>query len=625
MPYFIYAQDCLFENMFDSAACLVDGMQYEKAKEISKAKLKDYNDDDGLLFLSKIFYLSSDLNSARIALERIKDKDWLTYFYFGLIFEDTGDLSSAVSNYEKSLNLKHNSPAMYRLAKIYFAKRDYKSASTYFSLLISLDPSWRLAYYYLGECYLKLSNYTEAYKYLAKALNFYPDKESIKEKISKVKEKLGLSFFEKREIEEQNRRSKAKLKSYRKKTDIALVRVGIAEKLKEFTFRSGGDFIVSGKKNRILARANVFYTFVFKDEKCLFYDGKENKLQGTFEFPVEISPVPSTNRLDNNQFKEYLPFYVLDLTYGEGSFWHKKIDRILRGNLKLIAKGKSMTLLNVLSIEEYLYGVVPAEISSNSPHEALKAQAIAARTIALRRYNSHKKDGFDLCADVHCQVYHGMSVESKSANRAVDETADQILVYEGRPIEAFYHSNCGGCLRSDTFGDIPYLEDKFDSTESNFEPSPYNKELWFMRPQQAYCDTTAGDKFRWQRIYDAEDFFFAFGYSLNELKAIVSAKNGNCFHNGKVEIIKSGQNIFLNSDYKMRNYFDQLKSSSFNVELKRNLNNEPEFLFFWGAGFGHASGLCQEGAIGMAKEGFNYRQILKHYYPGASIKKGYRQ
>ena len=121
--------------------------------------------------------------------------------------------------------------------------------------------------------------------------------------------------------------------------------------------------------------------------------------------------------------------------------------RSYRGNLRLtfLGQGKIQTV-NIIDLENYLYGVVGAELYSNNMDDlaALAAQAVAARTYTVNSLGKHDGEGFDLCATVHCQVYQGLERESAVIREAVDATAGLILVYEGRAISAVYHANSGG-------------------------------------------------------------------------------------------------------------------------------------------------------------------------------------
>jgi len=143
-----------------------------------------------------------------------------------------------------------------------------------------------------------------------------------------------------------------------------------------------------------------------------------------------------------------------------------------RGDLRLAKVGGKLQLVNVVGLEEYLLGVVPGEMPKDWPLEALKAQAVAARTYAVG--NIVKGRAFDLYSDWRSQVYYGVASEAPGPTRAVQETRGEIVTYDGSPAQVFYFSSSGGRTISalDAFGtDIPYLQsvdDKWDSLSPNY-------------------------------------------------------------------------------------------------------------------------------------------------------------
>jgi stage II sporulation protein D len=132
-----------------------------------------------------------------------------------------------------------------------------------------------------------------------------------------------------------------------------------------------------------------------------------------------------------------------------------------------------MTIINVLPLEEYLYGVVPNEIGGGAPSEALKAQAVAARTYAYMNISKHSKYGFGVCNSIDCQVYNGLSSEIAASNKAVDDTANMVVTYNGNLAETVFFASDGGHTEDNenVWGGngVPYLrsvEDKYESGNS---------------------------------------------------------------------------------------------------------------------------------------------------------------
>ncbi|BCV25222.1 SpoIID/LytB domain-containing protein [Gelria sp. Kuro-4] len=146
--------------------------------------------------------------------------------------------------------------------------------------------------------------------------------------------------------------------------------------------------------------------------------------------------------------------------------------RPYRGSLEVRATGAGLVVINVVTVEDYLRGTVPLEMPPTWPEEALKAQAVAARTFAYRNQGRHAGEGFDLCAGTHCQAYGGAGVETAATDRAVKETADLVLRYNGELIDAYYHASSGGHTEAAgaVWGtDRPYLK----GVEDGWDQSPY--------------------------------------------------------------------------------------------------------------------------------------------------------
>lgn len=599
----------------DTAALFKESGEYSRAIDVLETA-KDFSKNAQLLkYRAGLEFLSGHSNQALGFFNKIKDKDWQCFLYLGLIYEDLDKEASAIENYSKSLSLRENTIAYFRLGKIYRKKGDYKKCAKYFSDLIKFDPSVRLAYYYLGECLYRGGNYQEAYKFLAKAINFYPEAKVVSERLKAVKQSLGEDFFRARKRKEEERRKEVKLTVYIQEEDIPLVRVGLARGAREFSFFCPGNFLISDGKDSYSALADKFYTLVLEKERIVLRDYQDKKEYKSFSESLNITSLESG--------KEKFPFYVLSLSSGKGDFWNRERDRAYRGNLEVTRQGGALTLVNILSVEEYLYGVLSAEMSSKAHVQALRAQAVAARTFVFKNLGRHKQEGFDLCSLVHCQVYQGVSAQTPSTIAAVRDTRGEVIVYEDRPIEVLFHAHCGGCLASDVFGESNYLEEKTDSFDLDIPDSVYKEEDWFSDLPLVFCFGDRGSKLRWQRVYDDEDFFIAFGERLGDLKDVLLKEKGDCFHYKEIEVITSKGSRNLRGDLTIRNYFDRLRSSAFKIEKKLSPRGRPSMLFFWGAGFGHGAGMCQDGAVGMAEAGYNWRQIINHYFPSTKIKKLY--
>ena len=602
----------------DLASFMKERMMYTESARYLKYYLSTNNDKKVKLLLGEVYYLNGESKKALSILKNlnIRGSEYEIYLYLGLVYEELNNITLAVKYYTKSINFRKNSISLYRLGKIFYNKGGYRKAAIFFKKLIDYDASNRLADYYLGDSYLKQGNFSKAYKYLLKASRFYPENALIANRLSIVKKRLGKSYFLAKKKKLLERRKKIELAAYKPLGgNIPSVRVAVLEKEKSVSFKSSGRIIVEYNGNKsIELKSNTLYTVKMKEEGVALKRYDSDKTIAFLKCPLVLKSSAH-------------PFYVLGAVYGKGSFWQSTLDLSLRGGLEIIRRENYLTVINVLNAEEYLYGVLPAEIYPSSDPEALKAQAVAARTLIFKNLGRHKKDGFDFCSGVHCQVYKGMK-EYASINKAVDATRGEVMVYDGGLIEAFYHSNCGGCLRSDAFGKRDYLVNKLDNKNgSMFNPSPWHLERWFKSYPESFCSPVKRrSNFRWQRVYDAEDFLIVYGVPVEELVDIDVFKRGECAHIKSLAVETALKKTVLTGDLKIRRFFDNLKSSAFIVEVKYTKDGKsivPGLILLWGAGFGHGEGMCQQGAAAMAKDGYNYKEILKHYYNNIGIEKLY--
>jgi stage II sporulation protein D len=284
-----------------------------------------------------------------------------------------------------------------------------------------------------------------------------------------------------------------------------------------------------------------------------------------------------------------------------------------RGNLEVKRIGGQIWVINILDIDEYLKGVVPCEIGgiAKEVFEAAKAQAVAARTYAYAHINQHRDLGFDLYATVQDQVYRGFACERKMTSLAVEQTAREIVTYKNRPIEAKYHSTCGG--RTADFN---------DAWAGN--PPPYLRSV-----SCRYCKNSP--HYKWQKALEKRTFFSNIRARLkkigrpipkNELiKKVKMVRNRRSKRVGQL-IINTDSNEYTIPGYYIRSVLGDrndpggsLKSNFIQIKVK------GDKVIIEGRGFGHGVGMCQFGALEMARKGKGYHTILRHYYPGTRTKK----
>lgn len=262
-------------------------------------------------------------------------------------------------------------------------------------------------------------------------------------------------------------------------------------------------------------------------------------------------------------------------------------SRSYRGRLLVIAQAGRLLLINRLPLEEYLQGVVPAEVPRTFPAEALKAQAILARTYALYRLNPQGL--YDLCDDERCQVYQGQKVETAEHNAAITSTTGLALSYQGRLITAVYHSDSGGYTASaaEVWGQpVPYLVPR---------PDPF-------------AESPRG---HWRQTLDPLRVAQIAGWPIDQpLLALEILGYSDSGRVSQLRLLGALQSSELSGPAATR-FLRLLGLPSTRVSF--------EGWEAMGQGSGHGVGLSQWGARGLALQGWEYRQILGYYFPGTQL------
>ena len=271
---------------------------------------------------------------------------------------------------------------------------------------------------------------------------------------------------------------------------------------------------------------------------------------------------------------------------GDGAVWIG--DRWYRGDTQLVSQGNGLLAINHVDIEDYLYSVVGAEMYASWPQEALKSQAVSARTYAL--YKSYKSNSklYDLDTTTATQVYKGLNSETNTTVQAVNATRSQVLTYKGEPILAVFHASSGGHTENveDIWSNpLPYLRGVVD----------YDKDA---------------PVYQWTKSFSEEEMSELIG----GVGAISSMKPTKMTPQGRIvtmEVIGSEDTKEV-SGAQLRKVLG-LRSTLFSISAT------GDGFQVSGRGFGHGVGLSQWGAKNLAQQGVQYHQILGHYYQGTSI------
>lgn len=306
-----------------------------------------------------------------------------------------------------------------------------------------------------------------------------------------------------------------------------------------------------------------------------------------------------------------------------------------RGDIRLCVKNGGILIINNISVEEYLYGVVGREMSEGFPIEALKAQAVAARNYTAISMGRHSSEGFDLCNGVHCQAYGAVAAEGEKVRKAVDETAGVYLKYKGNPVQCYYYSSNGGYSENSEnvwVAELGYLKGKKDPYEDASRIQNYNWTVTFtaedIRKTLSDRDIDIGD------ITDVRVKKYSENNHALELEIVGSKGTKSYFKDNIRAAMPKSLNSTLFTVTKSggtreisvltANGTVQLSSVSGTVlsgngrEYINTDGGEVEFTFT-GSGWGHGVGMSQYGAMFMAEQGFGYEDILKFYFTDTEI------
>lgn len=305
-----------------------------------------------------------------------------------------------------------------------------------------------------------------------------------------------------------------------------------------------------------------------------------------------------------------------------------------------------LLLVNRVFLEDYLYGVLPAEIGAGAPFEMLKTQAVISRSvvIAMIRNNYASNWFFDVSNTQTSQVYQGALCELPETNAAVDATWGQVCVYENHVIDAVYSHCCGGIIASmedawPSASPKAYLTRHVDSLSGrkvpNFAEDPDEVETWTHEKSGVLCnpgsnaDQESKDAFRWSRGYTAEQLTKVVKETYPQVEEVTNIRVTKRTPSGlAAEVtldVNPGKPIVLSHDSEIRRGLGDIPSSFFSLSCDREKKSKRLIrVDIRGAGRGHAVGLCQMGASALAKQGKDYLFILKHYYQGVSVYKIYK-
>jgi stage II sporulation protein D len=441
------------------------------------------------------------------------------------------------------------------------------------------------------------------------------------------------------------------------------ISVGILSE-KKINFDLYGEFKVEGLNSILSGR----FSAELINEKIICKRGDE-----IFEFQNEVIFEPVDPAIES--------FLIKDVIIGLKFHWERKEKQRFAGTLKIIKEKGKLIAINIISIENYLSSVISSEMNAKSSLQLLKAHAIVSRSWLLsqiERTKLFKKDKiksknefiseneiirwydkddhkfYDVCADDHCQRYQGITkIVSDVARQAIEQTKGVVLIYDEKICDARYSKSCGGITES--FQNvwepirINYLTSVIDY---KYEPENFNLNFkfennavkWIKGDIASFCNVNDRKIISQVLIdYDQEtkDFYrWKVEYTQEELRDLISSKTqidfgeiidlepierGDSARIVKLKVRGTKKEIIFGKELEIRRILSKthLYSSAFIVEKDKNDGKIPQKFTIYGAGWGHGVGLCQIGAAFMASKGYQFDEILFHYFTGARLKKIY--
>lgn len=437
------------------------------------------------------------------------------------------------------------------------------------------------------------------------------------------------------------------------------VQVGIMQG-SEISFALQGNFTARGYQKPFWGKFRAWY-----HSGAIEIAGEGNR----YHVPDEIEFMP---------FDFNVSFFILyDVTIGIDFHWEQKEDQRFRGSLKIRKDGDNLVVINTLPVEDYLLSVISSEMKATSSLEFLKAHSIISRSWLIAQLNRKTEEKispgtdasggkvpneiikwysrenhnlFDVCADDHCQRYQGVTkATTQKVEDAVSQTRGLVLMHQGRICDARFSKSCGGI--SESFENVwepvqhPYLTRVVDH---DGEIKDFDLDLtkeaaadrWIRNAPPAFCNTKekqilsqvlldydlkTTDFYRWSVVYSQEEIHKIIkkksGFDFGKIMDLIPVQRGYSGRLTRLKIVGTKREMIVGKELEIRKILahSHLYSSAFVVDKKEPVEGIPSAFVLTGAGWGHGVGLCQIGAAVMGSKGYNYEEILMHYFRGAKI------
>lgn len=536
-----------------------------------------------------------------------KDADWETYYHLGTAFYLAGSYEEALTSLRAGLELREHAVLLQnRQADVLHAMGRTEEAIETLERSLRFDQSQDHLRWTIGEWAESIGDKEKALQAYSRVQSLYPDP-SIAARITALRQALppppsqpaptrtGPSLIEHDTVEPV--------------PDYAPVRVGLLERAASLTISAGAEFTaVDAAGVSIQLEGGRLWEIEHQD-------GAPEHVTLAAEDTVHELTAPIVLTLSDAT----TTFALYDIAYGQGYYWAGRETRQYRGSLELLPFEQGLTIVNELPLDAYLYSVTAAEMSPSWHQEALKAQAVAARTYSEFHRGRYASRGFDLLSTVLSAHYPGVGREHERTTDAVNATQGEILVHNGAPIDAVYSANSGGLLSSSAEvwgGQRAYLPAAADG--GSFPSEGFDLASWLRHDVESYSNVGRQlSSYRWARDYSRADLERLAPAAIGTLVDLVILERGPSHRVSAIQWIGTDDTATVRRDA-IRRSLGGLRSNLF-IWYPSYSDGKLERLTIYGGGWGHGVGMSQYGALGMAEAGQDYRAILAHYYPATEI------
>lgn len=617
-------------------------MEQSRTKEAVDIALEAYRlypqDDQIIEMTAEALLADGQYAAAERILSLLSENDKTAgFFYINLARTQLGLGEKKLAKYNLKRAVKagsHPSLANFLLGQVYEEEKSYKKAADAYQKAVDYDHQFFEARLHLADMLEKSKQYDKAYTQYKSIYASDAKNTRAADAIARLKPKAKKAAKEEKKPASPLEHTAVQplvlppgMEAKEVKIGLGTTQSGLASPRTQVTFIPSASFTVQNAQGKQLAvgKAGETWSVILKNNKPFLQAPSGRQIAFTKSITVLLAQENPT---------QVPTFIVKNLVSGPGMSWASVGHKEYRGKLEVLHNSSAKTLvpINIITLDEYVQGIIASEMPNGFPTQALRAQAVLARTYALKHLGKHKKQGYDLCDAQNCQVYNGVSAETEAGNAAVEATLGEVLTYDDKPIESVFSANCGGATQSAKdagWNATPYLDTVSDYQEFDLHHlEPYHFKELLQYPPAAYSKydkNVSLSAFRWARVVSEPELRKVIKNQkrdIGQITAIIPLQRTRAGYVTKLLVQGTKGTVTLDKENVIRNNLSlgMLRSSYFIVQPNYE-NHQLKYFVFYGGGWGHGVGFCQTGAAGRADAGQGYQTILKHYFPLAELTK----